>query len=247
MPRLLFHADPSCEDGRFAIPTHVGDCVHVARDDEPLSDLEHKHYLVIETDKPYEECLATFMASGVPDAVQQAFDDAVRAHMAATAALAKAPKPDPKDFLVVSPEQAAVDEAKAALDKARFDPRDYPQRRVKLDLSAIPAERIQAVAEFKAAVDAARPEADLARKAFVAATISDLGLAPTAAAKIFDPDPAKPTAFAGAPTDAIADELRTAARDGWAHVIEPIERSFVAPEPIVLDAKALDALVVVKS
>lgn len=32
MPTLLFHVDPSCEDGRFSIKTHVGDCVDVFAD-----------------------------------------------------------------------------------------------------------------------------------------------------------------------------------------------------------------------
>ena len=245
MPRLLFHVDPSCEDGRFSLPTHVGDCVHVHQDGDILSDLERKHYLVVETDKPYDDCIATFLASGVPDDVAQAATDSMTAMRAASDVLAKT---DPKDVVLVALAQKSLADAQAAAQaaSAAADPTLYPHRRVKIDVSQIDPKTVAAVSAFKAAVDAARPAAYEAKDAAVAAVIQELGLSPSAAAKILNPDPSKAVDLSGVATDAIAEQLRVAALDGWAASIEPVEQSFAPLDPVVIDAKTLDALVIVK-
>lgn len=210
-----------------------------------LSDLERKHYVVVETDKPIDECRATFLASGVPDAVQQAYGAALMALDAAIAALAKNP-PAPEEFLVTSKEQLAVDAAKAALVAAAYDPRDYPARRVKIDVAQLPAQKVDAVVQFKAAVDAVRPEAYVAKDAAVAAVVEELGISVSKAEKILDPDPKLRADFADIATEEQVDALRVAARDGWAAVVEPVEQSFSPLDPVVLEAASLDALVVTK-
>lgn len=232
MPLLLFHVDPSCEDGRFAVPTHVGDCVAALPDDHVLSDLERKHYVVVQTDKPLDECRATFLASGVPDAVRLAF-------RAAQDAFVEAAIEQPVD-------QAKVDAAKVAMGAAAYSPADYPWRRVKLDVAHLPPASVQAVIDFKAAVDAVRPEGYAAKEAMLAAAIERFGISPSKAAKLLDPDPTKKVDLAGVASDAIVEEIRSYQRAAWALVVEPVEQSFAASDAVAIDAKTLDGMVIEK-
>jgi hypothetical protein len=227
---LLFHVDPSCEDGRFAVPTHVGDCVAALPDDHVLSDIERKHYVVVQTDKPLDECRATFCASGVPDKVAQDERDAEKALLAAATA-------SPLD-------QQAVDAANAALAAARYSPTDYPWRRVKLDVAQLPPESVQAVVEFKAAVDAARPDGYAAKEAMLAASIEQLGISPSKAAKLLNPDPTKKVDLAGVAADAIVDVIRSDQRAAWDLVVGAVEREFAPLDPVVVDGKTLDGMVI---
>lgn len=197
-----------------------------------LSDLERKHYVVVETDKPIDECRATFLASGVPDEIAQARREAEEALIVAA---------------TVTPiDQAAVDAAKAALAAASYSPTDYPWRRVKLDVAQLPPESVQAVVDFKAAVDAARPDGYAAKDAMLAASIEAIGISPAKAAKLLNPDPKLRVDLAGSASDAIVEEIRADQRAAWDLVVGAVEREFAVPEAVSIDARTLDGMMIEK-
>lgn len=197
-----------------------------------LSDLERKHYVVVETDKPIDECRATFLASGVPDEIAQARREAEEALIVAA---------------TVTPiDQAAVDAAKAALAAASYSPTDYPWRRVKLDVAQLPPESVQAVVDFKAAVDAARPDGYAAKEAMLAATLEQLGISPSKAQKLLNPDPSVAVDLAGVASDAIVEEIRADQRAAWDLVVGAVERQYEAVDAVVIDAATLDGMVIEK-
>jgi len=245
MPRLLFHADPSCEDGRFAIPTHVGDCIDVLPDGRGRGKLVLLHCVVVDTDMPEEECIALFMASGVPDEVQQAVTDAEAAELAADEDLKQTA---PKDVILVALAQSRLKDAQEAVRVATeaASPRLWPWRRVKLDLAVVPPENVQSCCDFKAAIAAVKEDADHAEAAMFAAQVTALRLSPSKAAKILKPDATKATGFEIVGSDRIADELRDAERVGRALVEDPIVDAHVAPRPVFLDADTLRKAAVMK-
>lgn len=237
MPRLLFHGEPSCET---RLPgTRVGDCVVVYDDGQ---DSDHgrgaRQFLRIDTDMPRKECEALFLAPGVPDEVAQSERDAFAALLVAEEALRKSP-PDPKDFLVKSKEQIAVEDARAALETATRATRGWPTRRVHLDLSVLPDGHTTKCADLVAAIEAVKLDADLAEEAMVAASLETIGVSPSAAEKILKPDPTKAVAFEAAPSDHKADEIRDAARVGRALVEDPVLATFEPLAPVFLSADEL--------
>lgn len=212
--------------------THVGDVVCALPDDHVLSDLERKHYVVVQTDKPLDECRATFCASGVPDEVRRAFREAQDAFVEAA---------------IEQPiDQAKVDAARAAMDSAAYSPAGYPWRRVKLDVAQLPPESVQAVVDFKAAVDAARPDGYAAKDAMLAASIEAIGISPAKAAKLLNPDPKLRVDLAGSASAAIVEEIRADQRAAWDLVVGAVEREFAVPEAVSIDARTLDGMMIEK-
>jgi hypothetical protein len=233
MTQLVVHVCPSCEDGRFSVPTHVGDVVAVFADDHVFSELERKHFAIVRTDKSIEECRALYLAHGVPDEIHAARKDAEASLMAAIERNPIVP--------------AEVDAATSAIAAARYDRKDYPARRVKLDVSKLPMHVVHAVRKFKKAVDAKRPEAHEAKAAARAAVLDHLGLSPAKAAKLLSPHPSKKVDFKSvAVDDALVDEIRSTEAAGWALVIEPVEQSFAPLEHVTIGSVALDAMTIVK-
>lgn len=168
----------------------------------------------------------------MPDAVRLAF-------RAAQDAFVEAAIEQPVD-------QAKVDAAKVAMDAAAYSPADYPWRRAKLDVAQLPSASVQAVVDFKAAVDAARPDGYAAKDAMLAASIEALGISPAKAAKLLNPDPSLRVDLAGAASDAIVEEIRADQRTAWDLVVGAVEREFAASDAVAIDAKTLDGMVIEK-
>lgn len=236
MAVLLFHADPDCEKRNPR--NRLGECIVVYPDERGNGGRSARQFVYIETDMPFEEAQAFWLASGVPDDVQAASDaewarfDAAERQYAIDVA-----KHDPKDFLTV-PVKPTLDE------KLIVKPSDWPLRRYRLDLSLVPAAHLQACADFVTAIEAVKADADLAEEAMVAASLETIGVSPSAAEKILKPDPTKAVSLEASPTDRKADALREAARVGRALVEDPVIESFPPLAPIFMDAKALVAAAV---
>jgi hypothetical protein len=264
MAQLVHYADPVLIESHqkkdaqgkvVAIVTYEGDVIAVMPDDWVPSKDEAGHFVITRTDKPDAECVATYLAPGIPDELRRAEDDADRAMAAAQLAIEQA---DPKDDAALARARADLDAATAAFQdaQAQIAAREWPKRRCHVDLSVLPPEHVQSVLDYRAALDSVAAEAKAtARAAFVAELQSIFGVVSpetlaTPSKRIID-EFAERAAAAATPIrqallDSIVDALGSASKAGRDLVEGRVKDAHEAPAPYFLDAQALDAATVVK-
>lgn len=145
MAELLLKVDPAC-----IVANEIAGQIVAAQDDGfAWSLLERKLFVVVSVPMTKEDAEAKFLATGVPDDVVKAEREAMALYIAAVGA---------KD---AAAEQIALD-ARAA---ARYAPTDHPDRRHHIDVSFVPQEAVQAVIDTRSAIEAVRPQIDVAVRA----------------------------------------------------------------------------------
>lgn len=227
MAELLLKVDPS----RLTANEIAGQVVEVREDGFGWSELERKLFVIARVPLEVEEARATFLKSGVPDALLEAESATFRALAAAMAA---------KD-------EGAIEAAKKAQIAARYDASRYPARARHIDAGALPAKALEAVAAARAALSGAQADVDAAgRSALDAAALQERAFVGAEDVIAEVPSKGVKDAVERLGGDAAVDRLHAAERTAQAAVLRPVLDAVEAHPVVDLDAEALKTAVVVR-
>jgi len=141
MCELLIKVDPAC----LSSNQEEGHVVAVLEDGHVYSELEKRLFVIAQVSMTVEEAKEFYLKDGVPDEVKQAAKDAEKAHFDALKNT-KLKESDAKAY------QAAIDEARALVDKTRYSFSDYPSRANYVDMTKVPTEAVQVVLDTRGAL-----------------------------------------------------------------------------------------------
>lgn len=243
MARRLVLADAAmlaAHPGRDA-----GDVVGVFPDEHVFSEFERRVFIAIDTPGESVDDALRHVEPGCPQELQAA-------QRAATEAMLVEAQKKPRD-------ERAFDAAKQALADANAAVQGFPWRAVKIDPAALPREHLDGVATTRAALDACAAEAKTSAKALVIATIEatfgqvdqatldtktiDIIQGVTARADAAEADGRVITAQA---LELIKQSIIDASKEGRDLVVDPVLARLPLPDPVVMDARAIDAATVTK-